>query len=62
MCMMSTPKMPAPIVPAVDNREAAEQGRLEARLRRRRAGAAANILTSPTGIPSTPQLGRPSAA
>ena len=40
-----------------DNAEARERGRLEQRLRRARAGAAADILTSPTGIPATAQLG-----
>jgi hypothetical protein len=60
MCMMRTPKIPKPapmIIAAPDNREAIFQGDMEARLRRARAGAAANILTSPTGIPSTPTLG-----
>lgn len=59
MCMptpkISTPK-PAPIA-AFDNTEAIASADLEARLRRRRAGAAANVLTSATGIPSTPTLG-----
>ena len=59
MCMQP-PRIPAPAAPliaATDSREAIQQGSIEARLRRARAGAAANILTSPTGIPSTPQLG-----
>lgn len=42
---------------ATDNTEARQQGDLEARIRRRRSGAAANILTSPMGIPSTPRMG-----
>ena len=50
-----------PIIAAPDNAEAIQAADIEARLRRRRAGAAANILTSPTGIPSpqsvTPTLG-----
>jgi hypothetical protein len=44
-------------IAATDNREALAQGDAEARLRRIRAGAAANILTSARGIPSTRQLG-----
>jgi hypothetical protein len=59
MCM-ARPKMPtiaAPLIAAPDNTEAIQQGELEAMLRRRRAGAAANILTSPVGIPATRKLG-----
>ena len=57
MCM-KTPKPPRPAqVAAYDNAEAYQQSDLEARLRRRRAGAAANILTGPSGIPATPRLG-----
>lgn len=61
MCMSSPkpPKIAAPIIAAPDNAEANRQGDIEARLRRRRAGAAANLLTSPTGIPGTSQLGVP---
>lgn len=61
MCFM--PKIKAPQTPALqqiaafDNREAANQSDLEAALRRKRNGAAAQILTSPTGIPSTATLG-----
>ena len=57
------PKMPAPVaaapvqVASYDNDEASNQADIEARLRRRRAGAAANVLTGPTGIPATPTLG-----
>jgi hypothetical protein len=40
-----------------DNREATRQADIEARLRRRRAGAAANVLTSPRGIPSVTRMG-----
>lgn len=51
MCSFKTPKMPAPQqIAAYDNAEATAAADYEARLRRRRAGAAANILTSPTGI------------
>jgi len=59
MCM-SRPKMPAaqkPQVAAYDNTEALKQGDIEARLRRRRAGAAADVLTGPAGIPATATLG-----
>lgn len=57
MCMMSA-KSPGPLkVAAYDNQEALNQGDIEARLRRRRAGAAADILTGATGIPSTKSLG-----
>jgi hypothetical protein len=44
-------------VAATDNRESIQQGDAEARMRRLRAGAAANVLTSPRGIPATPTLG-----
>lgn len=50
---------PAPI-PAANNAEANATADMEAALRRRRRGAAADILTSPIGIPSRPatrQLG-----
>ena len=53
MCI--TPRMPTPAaqkIAAYDNTESIRQGTIEARLRRRRAGAAANILTSSLGIPS----------
>ena len=61
MCI-GQPKMPsiaAPQIAATDNREANQQGDIEARLRKRRAGAAANVLTSAIGIPSTGKLGKP---
>jgi hypothetical protein len=54
------PKMPGlqqPAVAMIDNRAALQQADLEARLRQRRAGAAANILTGPTGIPYTRTMG-----
>ena len=44
-------------IAATDNSEATQAADIEARLRKRRAGAAANVLTSATGIPSTSQLG-----
>ncbi|MBR9765472.1 MAG: hypothetical protein GYB53_18610 [Rhodobacteraceae bacterium] len=60
MCI-SAPKVSAakPIVASADNREANQSADIEARLRRRRSGAAANVLTSAVGIPSTGQLGQP---
>ncbi len=60
MCMIKTPKAAsAQRVAAYDNSEAVQAADIEARLRRRRAGAAANVLTSPTGISagSTPTMG-----
>jgi hypothetical protein len=57
MCFMPKIKTPSQAVAATDNTEAQAQADLEARLRKRRAGAAANVLTSPTGIPSTATLG-----
>lgn len=46
-----------PKIAAVDNGEAIQQGDIEARLRRRRGGAANDILTSAVGIPVTRTLG-----
>lgn len=58
MCLARTPSAPPrPQVAAYDNQEATQQADIEARLRRRRAGAAADILTGPMGIPSTRTLG-----
>ncbi len=60
MCLMKMPKVSSPAaarVAAYDNSEALRSADAEARLRRRRAGAAANALTSPTGIPSTATMG-----
>ena len=52
MCF-SKPKIPGPQpIAAYDNQEANRQATLEAQLRRRRRGAAADVLTSPVGIPS----------
>lgn len=56
MCM-SVPKIKQPAMAAIDNSQAIAQASLEARLRKRRAGAAADILTSPRGIPYTPTMG-----
>lgn len=58
MCMMKTAKIQPQKIAAYDNSEAYAAADIEARLRRRRAGAAANVLTSPTGIPgSTATMG-----
>lgn len=61
MCVGKTSKYSAakPQVAAYDNTEAMKSADIEARLRRRRAGAAADVLTSPMGIPagSSPTLG-----
>lgn len=59
MCLVKPPKISAARqqIAAYDNTEAIAAADAEARLRRRRIGAAANILTGPTGIPSTATLG-----
>lgn len=58
MCITPKIKQPGPMkIAAYDNTEATRTADAEAALRRRRAGAAATILTSPTGIPSTSTLG-----
>lgn len=54
----------ANIVASTNNTEAQRQADLEERMRRNRAGAAANILTSSMGIPytrSTPSTGEVAA-
>lgn len=67
MCLNrpSIPKPAAAIIPSTTNAEAQRQADLEAALRRRRAGAAADVLTSPVGIPaggrSSGQLGKVAA-
>ncbi|WP_422050147.1 hypothetical protein [Shimia sp.] len=60
MCVGNTPKISAApqILAANDNREATQQADIEARMRRRRAGAAANVLTSAVGIPAKSKLGQ----
>ena len=57
MCMPKMPDTSPMRIGAQDNREASRQSDIEARLRRARAGAAANVLTGPTGIPYTPDMG-----
>lgn len=61
MCLISSPSPSAApqLIAAPQSPEASAAADIEARLRRRRAGAAANILTSPTGIPATKKLGAP---
>lgn len=61
MCLMNIPK-PQPIsFASTDNAEARREADIEARLRRRRAGAAANVLTGPRGIPATAKMGQVAA-
>ncbi|MEO1637763.1 MAG: hypothetical protein AAFU41_00780 [Pseudomonadota bacterium] len=60
MCLMQRqPEITAApqVIAAPDNSEATRQADAEARLRRRRRGAAADVLTSASGIPSQPKLG-----
>ena len=59
MCIPKRPNYTRPRTPlaAYDNQEATQQADIEARLRRRRAGAAADILTGATGIPATATMG-----
>ena len=57
MCLFNQPKIPAMAVARPDNAEASRLAAREARLRKARAGAAANVLTSPTGIPANTTLG-----
>lgn len=61
MCMMqkAKPIQATPIMADPNGNEASNQADIEARLRRRRAGAAADVLTGPRGIPATKQLGNP---
>ena len=63
MCFFKAPSIPtaAPqIIAAPNNGQATQQADLEAAMRKQRAGAAANVLTGPTGIPAgnyTPTMG-----
>lgn len=61
MCVVKSPRVSAPQIAAFDNQEALRSADTEARLRRRRAGAAADVLTSAGGIPTTATLGGVSA-
>ncbi|MBU2867021.1 hypothetical protein [Pacificibacter marinus] len=59
MCLMKQPNISAAsqVFASSNNSESVRQADIEARLRRRRGGAAANVLTSANGIPATPKLG-----
>lgn len=57
MCGLKMPKPRPALIPADTGQEAARNASIEAEMRRRRRGAAANILTSPTGIPASATLG-----
>ncbi|MFT6772318.1 MAG: hypothetical protein ACJA1L_000022 [Paracoccaceae bacterium] len=52
MCFGGSPKLAAPIIPAPDNSQANREASMARAMQRMRAGAAANILTSPSGIPA----------
>ncbi|MEM9782160.1 MAG: hypothetical protein AAF899_06760 [Pseudomonadota bacterium] len=65
MCVFSQPKTPtvaAPIIPAPDNAAANAEASAQRAFQRMRAGAAANILTSPAGIPARPSNAKLGAA
>ncbi len=59
MCLLNkqAPAATPAIIPAGENLASKRQGDMEARLRVLRAGAAANVLTSPRGIPAVTTLG-----
>ena len=60
MCIyqnQTTTTAPPAIIPAGRNLASQRQGDMEARLRKLRGGAAANILTSARGIPATNTMG-----
>lgn len=60
MCFFKPPKSPAQTVIAdPNNAESARAADAEATLRRRRAGAASDVLTGSRGIPGTKKLGQP---
>ncbi|MEO0859223.1 MAG: hypothetical protein AAFY65_01320 [Pseudomonadota bacterium] len=53
MCLVKAPEIPTParaLTP--DDMEVSARARLEQSLRRRRAGAGSDILTSPRGLPT----------
>jgi len=52
----STPDAAKPIVASTESPEALRAANLAERIRRRRAGAAANILTSQLGVPYEPGM------
>ena len=57
MCIVKQQAVTKTAIPASGGLDASREADYEARLRRARAGAAANILTSPRGIPATATLG-----
>lgn len=57
MCFQPKVKNTQPQIASYDGQQAIEQADIEARLRKRRAGAAADVLTGPSGIPATATLG-----
>lgn len=57
MCMPKVKPVKPLQVAAYDNQEALQQADMEASLRRRRHGAAANILTGPMGLPVSRTMG-----
>jgi hypothetical protein len=57
MCFPKKQTAPNPLA-QIDSERAIAQGAYEARLRRRRAGAGADVLTGPMGIPATTRLGQ----
>lgn len=57
MCIFRTSKIEKAAIPSSTGIEASRTADAEARLRRARAGAAADVLTSARGIPATATLG-----
>lgn len=53
----AAPKYVSPLIAPPSPSAVRREGDIETRLRRARAGAAANILTSPVGIPAKNQMG-----
>ncbi|MDF2235381.1 hypothetical protein P2H44_22730 [Albimonas sp. CAU 1670] len=55
MCLFNSAPKPiaAPIVPSTSSPEANREAAYARRMQQMRAGAAANILTSPSGIPAS---------
>ncbi|QPM89148.1 hypothetical protein [Pseudooceanicola algae] len=59
MCKAPSVDTRPAIISAGTGQDSTQSADLEARLRRARSGAAANILTSPLGIPARSKLGAP---
>lgn len=57
MCLIKSPNIPKPAFASTDNAEATNQADRERRLRMRRAGPAADVLTGASGIPATGTMG-----